>query len=125
MGRLRSRRFRSFVDAPASAAPSRATPSAARLRDVRASEPPSPTMVSCSVTTRSSVVLRREEIAHREAPIGPPSVRKLDELVLGRDVVESIDTLNRPPQSDVAREEDVGTVECDEEEPPCRPWPDA
>src|SRR6266540_4973447 len=46
MGRLRSRRSRNCVSAPASSAPSRATRSAARLRETRAREPPSPTIVS-------------------------------------------------------------------------------
>ena len=67
------------MDAPASAAPSRATRSAARLRDDRASEPPNPTIVSGSVTTRSPVVLPCEEVAHREAPIRPPAIGELAE----------------------------------------------
>src|SRR5262245_29885262 len=58
MGRSSSRRFRSFVDAPASAAPPSAICSAARLREARPSEPPSPTTVSGSVTTTSSVFRR-------------------------------------------------------------------
>src|SRR4051812_21483131 len=125
MGGSSSRRFRSFVDAPASAAPSSAIRSAARLRDARASEPPSPTMTSGPFTARSGGVLRREEVARREAPVRTPPVGKLDQFVLRRDVVESIEPLNRTPQRDVAREEHVGTVERDEQEPACRPGPDA
>src|SRR6476469_2072672 len=104
MGRSSSRRFKSLVDAPASAAPSSATCNAARLRDARASEPPSPTTVRVWLTA-GSCVLRREEVAHGEAPIRPPAVRELAQLGLGRNVVESVESLDRAPQRDVAREE--------------------
>src|SRR6185436_12305217 len=101
-----------------------ATRNAARLRDARASEPPSPTTVRVWVTA-GSCVLRREEVAHGEAPIRPPAVRELAQLGLGRNVVESVESLDRAPQRDVAREEDVGPIECDEQEPMRRPRPDA
>src|SRR5438552_17981427 len=53
MGRSSSRRSKRVVVAPASAAPSSATRSAARLRDARASEPPRPTILSWPVIPRS------------------------------------------------------------------------
>src|SRR5204863_6956164 len=103
---------------------SRSTPARAVVDPNRLTTPSTRTAEGV-LTARSCVVLRREEIAHREAPVRAPTVRKLDELVLGRNVVEAVDALNRAPQRDVAGEVDVGAVECDEQEPVRGPRPDA
>src|SRR5262245_45308047 len=58
MGRSSSRRSRSVVAAPAWAAPSSATCSAARLLEICASEPPSPTIVRVfAILPRRSTLL--------------------------------------------------------------------
>src|SRR5690348_10558586 len=67
MGRSSSRRSKSVVVAPAAAAPSRATRSAARLRDTRASEPPRPTIVSWPVIPWPSVSFLSVPLARRAA----------------------------------------------------------
>src|SRR3954453_5919107 len=86
---------------------SRSTPARAVVDPNRLTTPSTRTAEGV-LTARSCVVLRREEIAHREAPVRAPTVRKLDELVLGRNVVEAVDALNRAPQRDVAGGVNVG-----------------
>ena len=57
-------------------------------------------MWSAILGQRSLVVLGREQVAHREAPIGPPAAPRSHHLVLGRKVVESVGALTRAAARD-------------------------
>ena len=59
-------------------------------------------------------ILRREQVADGQAPVRPPAVRELDQLLVGWQVVECILSLDRAPQRQVAGEEHVGPVEGDQ-----------
>ncbi len=53
--------------------------------------------VRSRASSRTSVVLGREQVAHREAPVRSPAIGDLRQLVLRRDVVERVGSLDRAP----------------------------
>src|SRR4051794_19546471 len=84
-----------------------------------------PTMLPRSRPSGLPVVFGCEQVAHCKAPIRPPAVRHLSYLVLGGKVVEAVRPLDRATEREVAREEHVGPVERDEQEPARGPQPDS
>src|SRR6187401_2742610 len=84
-----------------------------------------PRASSAQHVSRSPVVLRREHVAHREAPIRPPAIRDLSHFVFAGKVVEAVRPLDRASEREVAREEDVRPVESHEQEPARGPRPDS
>jgi hypothetical protein len=52
--------------------------------------------------SRLSVVLRGEQVADGEAPIGPPAIRHLGDLGFGREVVEAVGPLDRVSEREIA-----------------------
>jgi hypothetical protein len=71
------------------------------------------------------VVLGREQVADCEAPIRSPAFRELEQLVVRRGMVEAVRALDCSPEREVARQEHVGSVEGDEQEPVRRPRSDS
>jgi hypothetical protein len=57
-----------------------------------------------------------KEIADCEAAIRSPPIRYLSHFRFGRQVVEAVRALDRSPECEVVREEDIGPVEGDEQE---------
>ena len=75
--------------------------------------------------SRSTAVLRRKQVAHRQAPVGSPTIRQPHHFVFRRDVVEPVGPLDGAAERDVPREEDVGAVARYAKEAVRRPRPDS
>jgi hypothetical protein len=74
--------------------------------------------------SRGFVVFGGEQVADGQAPIRSPAFRWLEHLGVRWEMVEAIGALDGTPEREVAGQEHVGAIECDDQEPPRRPGPD-
>src|SRR5215211_226600 len=74
---------------------------------------------------RLGLELRGEEVADCKAAIGPPALGELQYLRLGRHLVEAVDVSNGPAECEVTRQDNIATVEGDDQKAMYCPRTDA